>query len=85
MTKDRTLVRASDIGAWAFCQRAWWLAHVQHIPHQQPRILQQGTAIHAAHGRAVVRAHRLRRLGLLLLGIGLMLAVIIGLLWLWTG
>ncbi len=85
MAKDRTLVRASDIGAWSFCQRAWWLAHVQHIPHQNPEVLQQGNAAHAAHGRAVVQAHRLHRVGLLLLAIGLLLAILMGLFWLWAG
>jgi hypothetical protein len=85
MAKDRSLVSASDIGAWAFCQRAWWLAHVKNIPHQNPRVLQKGEATHVAHGRAVVRAYRLRNAGLVLLVVGLILAIIILLLWLWTG
>ena len=85
MAKERTLVRASDIGAWSFCQRAWWLAHVQHIPHQHPQVLQQGDVAHAVHGRAVVRAYRLHNIGLFLLASGLLLAILIGLVWLWTG
>ena len=85
MTKNRSLVRASDIGAWAFCHRAWWLAQVKNIPHQQPRVLQQGEAAHRAHGRTVVRAYRLRNAGLVLLVVGLILLVFILLLGLWTG
>ncbi|MCX6045232.1 MAG: hypothetical protein NT075_08965 [Chloroflexi bacterium] len=85
MAKDRTLVRASDIGTWSFCQRAWWLAHIKQVPHQRPQVLQQGTIAHAAHGRAVVQACRLHRVGLFLLAMGLLLAIVTGLFWLWTG
>ncbi len=84
MAKDRSLVRASEIGAWAFCQRAWWLANVQGAIHEHPRVLQQGTAAHVVHGRTVIRADRLRKLGLLLLVGGLILAVLGLLLWLRT-
>lgn len=85
MTKDRSLVRASEIGAWAFCQRAWWLAHVKGVAHQNPRILQQGAAAHVMHGRTVVRAHQLRNVGLLLLLGGLILVAFALLLWLRAG
>lgn len=80
MTKERSLVRASEIGAWGFCQRAWWLANVQGAPHRNPQRLKQGTATHLAHGQAVVRAQRLRKAGLLLLAVGVIL-VILWLLW----
>jgi hypothetical protein len=84
MAKDRSLVRASDIGAWAFCQRAWWLAHVQGVtPHNQAQ-LQQGKVAHAAHGQAVVLAVRLRQIGVLLLGLGLLLVLLL-LLSFWFG
>lgn len=75
MAKDRSLVRASDIGAWAFCNRAWWLANVQQAEHENPAVLQRGDAVHAAHGQAVTRAGRLQRVGLwlLLAGVGLAL------------
>ena len=42
MAKDRSLVRASDIGAWAFCNRAWWLAKVQHAEHENPAVFVRG-------------------------------------------
>lgn len=73
MAKDRSLVRASDIGAWAFCHRAWWLARVQHAEHENPTVFIQGDAAHEAHGQAVTQAGRLQRIGLWLLvaGIGL--------------
>jgi hypothetical protein len=74
MARERSLVRASDIGAWSYCHRAWWLAHIKHAPHRQPALLRRGELLHARHGRQVVWALRLRRLGLLLMIAGLFLA-----------
>lgn len=65
MARDRTLVRASDLSAWAYCNRAWWLATVQGVPHQAPEQLERGTAAHARHGRNVARAQRLRQVAML--------------------
>ena len=73
MAKDRSLVRAGDIGAWTFCHRAWWLANVQKIPHQNPAALQRGNAAHHAHGRQVARARQLKRWAIWLIGVGLLL------------
>lgn len=53
MAKDRSLVRASDLGSWTYCNRAWWLAQVQGAAHQDPEALAQGTAAHRAHGQSV--------------------------------
>ena len=73
MPKDRSYVRASDIGAWSFCQRAWWLAQVQKAPHERPKQLDWGDRSHATHGRLTSRAQRLRKSGLALLAGGLIL------------
>ena len=72
MAKDRSLVRASDIGAWTFCNRAWWLSVVKDAEHANPDVLTRGTASHESHGRSVVRAARLRRLGFALVLLGLL-------------
>ncbi len=64
MTKERSLVRASDIGAWAFCRRAWYLAHVRHVAHARPEVLTRGTAAHNQHGQQVRRAGTMQRIGL---------------------
>jgi hypothetical protein len=85
MAKDRSLVRASDIGAWAFCNRAWWLAHVQHAEHENPAALSRGDDAHAAHGQAVIMASWQQRFGLLLLAAGLIFGGLLALLSLVTG
>ena len=73
MPKDRSYVRASDIGQWSFCQRAWWLAQVRKAPHERPQRLDWGERAHAAHGRRTARAQWLQRSGLALLAGGLIL------------
>ena len=81
MAKDRSLVRASDIGAWAFCQRAWWLANVQGAEHENPAVLTRGTAAHEAHGETVRQAQSMQRMGLILVGVGGLLLVLAVFFW----
>ncbi len=73
MAKDRSLVRASDIGTWTYCHRAWWLAQVKGIPHRRPELLDAGELAHAAHGHRVRRSQHLRTAGLLLLALGILI------------
>ncbi len=73
MPKDRSYVRASDIAAWSFCQRAWWLARVQKAAHERPQLLDWGEQEHAAHGRVTARALWLQKGGMALLAGGLIL------------
>jgi hypothetical protein len=75
MARNRALVRASDLSAWAYCHRAWWLANVQGVAHQEPERLQYGSDAHACHGRTVVLAQRLEQLALLILALAALLAV----------
>ena len=77
---DRSLVRASDIGLWNFCNRAWWLAQVKQVPHQNPALLHKGSAMHRAHGQSVQRARSLQHTAQLLLAVAMILA---GLLLIW--
>ena len=84
MSKDRSLVRASDIGSWTFCNRAWWLSRVKDVPHRNPTLLQRGDDVHQAHGRQVARAYQLNRLGMTLIAISLLLAGLALLGWLFT-
>ncbi|MEZ4707163.1 MAG: hypothetical protein R3A44_08160 [Caldilineaceae bacterium] len=80
MPKDRSYVRASDIGMWAFCNRAWWLANVKKAPHQDPQRLMRGEAVHQQHGRQLVLSRQLYTVGLLLLAVAL---ILLGILILW--
>jgi hypothetical protein len=72
---DLSLVRASDLSAWAYCKRAWWLATVKGVQHQDPLQLERGRTSHAEHGRNMQKAARLQHLGLLAAGVALLLLV----------
>ena len=80
MPKDRSYVRASDIGMWAFCNRAWWLATVQKAPHHDPQRLARGEAAHQQHGHQLVLSRQLYTVGLALLAMAL---ILLGMLILW--
>ena len=75
-------MRASDIGLWANCHRAWWLAKVKGAPHRNPAVLASGIQAHAAHGAQVVRSRRLQQAGLAVIGLAVLLAILFILLWL---
>jgi len=63
-------IRASEIGAFIYCQRAWWYQKSGHKPENQAELV-SGQQIHTRHGRAVVTAGCIRALayGLLLLAL----------------
>lgn len=80
-SKDRSLVRASDIGAWSYCNRAWWLANVRGVEHQHPEQLARGVQAHRQHGLGVQQARQLANIGFLLLLLAIVTAVVALLLW----
>jgi hypothetical protein len=69
------VIRASELGEYAFCARSWWLGRVLGYRSANVAEMQAGQVNHRAHGRDVERAYRVRRaaVGLLLLA-GLALA-----------
>jgi hypothetical protein len=59
-------IRASEIGTYLFCHRAWYLQD-QGFESQNQMELAGGSAYHQEHGRQVFVAGILRGIGLLLL------------------
>ncbi len=74
------LIRASEVAHYAFCHRAWWLAAVQEQPPANLQALIAGERGHARHGRRVSLLRALNALAYLLL----LLALILGGMWLWA-
>jgi hypothetical protein len=70
------IIRASEIGQYVFCHRAWWLGTVQGYQPVDDRLLAAGTQAHLQHGRGVARSLRWRQVGYLLLAIGIVLFII---------
>ncbi len=68
-------IRASDIGTYLYCRRAWWY-RLQGVESRNKTELSGGTALHRAHGRKVLAADLYRTLGLLLFLFALILLTV---------
>jgi CRISPR/Cas system-associated exonuclease Cas4 (RecB family) len=60
------IVRASEIGSYLYCHRAWWYRK-QGVKSENQAELATGTELHRRHGRKVLAAGLLRSLGMILL------------------
>ncbi len=56
------VIRASDIGNYLYCRRAWWYRRQGYESSNQAE-LAAGTELHARHGRQVIVSGLLRLLG----------------------
>ncbi|RME87204.1 MAG: hypothetical protein D6770_09870 [Anaerolineae bacterium] len=69
-----TVIRASEIGNYVYCRRAWWYQK-QGIESAHRAELAAGIEIHRRHGRRVILAGLLRILAFLAFSIALILLV----------
>ena len=60
MARD-DIVRASEIGSYAYCARAWWLRRVKGYQPANLQDIERGNAVHLTHGRSVARSSRWQR------------------------
>lgn len=70
------LIRASEIGSYLYCRRAWWYRK-QGMESENQAELATGTELHRLHGRKVLAAGLLRTIGITLLLAALVLLVAI--------
>jgi hypothetical protein len=66
------IIRASEVGEYVYCARAWWLRRVAGLEPAGHERREYGTALHHRHGRVVAGSRTL-----LLLGIALALAALV--------
>lgn len=59
-------LRASEIGSYLYCARAWWYQR-QGLESSNQAEMATGTELHRAHGRTVIASGFTRALGLLAL------------------
>ena len=73
-------IRASDIGTYLYCRRAWWYRLHGYESINQAE-LAAGTDLHRAHGRKVLSAGLMRTLAivLVLIAVGLLAGYLTGL------
>lgn len=67
------MIRASEVGEYVFCARAWWLHRVQGVEPDGQERRAVGTARHRAHGRTLALSRGALTMGLVLLAAGLLL------------
>jgi hypothetical protein len=75
------VIRASEVGAYAYCAHAWWLGSVQGVRPEKVQRLEAGQAAHEQHGQRAILGTALTRLAYLLL----LLAGLAGIGWLVSG
>jgi hypothetical protein len=68
-------LRASEIGSYLYCRRAWWYQR-RGFESQNRAELAGGTDLHRRHGRSVLQAGLLGLLGWLLLLAALVAAAV---------
>ena len=69
------IVRASEIGSYLYCRRAWWY-HKQGIESENQAEMASGTELHRQHGRRVIAAGFLQTAGFALLLVAILLVVV---------
>jgi hypothetical protein len=77
------VIRASEVGHYAYCRRAWWLRRVCGYEPQNWQALERGVERHEAHGaRAAYGEARLQLAKLLVLA-GLVCGMLLVVLMAW--
>lgn len=76
MRADPRVLRASEIGEYVFCHRAWWLHYVLGLASANRAQMDAGTTGHAAHGRAVQRADAFQHAAIVLFLIAIFFAAL---------
>ncbi len=65
------LIRASEVGEYVFCHRAWWLRAVAGLTPEKRERLARGTRLHRSHGTRVALSRVLLLAGLVVLIVSL--------------
>jgi CRISPR/Cas system-associated exonuclease Cas4 (RecB family) len=82
--ESERVIRASEVGAYAYCARAWWLGSVEGVRPEDLRRLETGRAVHERHGQRVITVAVLTHLAYLLLtltglaGVGWLVSSLVG-------
>ena len=71
----RRVIRASEIGQYTYCGKAWWLSTAEGVAPANTADLARGTAAHAAHGREVIGARALPLIAIALIVIAVLVLI----------
>jgi hypothetical protein len=70
------IIRASEIGQYDFCAKAWWLGSIEGVPPSNLQQLQAGTLAHEEHGRRVKHAAQLQTAAFVLVALGVIVLLL---------
>ena len=71
------VIRASEVGQYKFCARAWWLDRVMGNPSTNRSALEDGEAAHRWHGRTVWAVRVLTLAALVLVALALITLILV--------
>lgn len=74
--KHDHVIRASELGQYAYCAKAWWLGSVQGVPSANVREMDAGQVVHEQHGQAVQLSVWLGRVGAVSIALGILMLVL---------
>ncbi len=74
-SKGSRVIRASEIGEYLYCHRAWWLGRVKGVENANRAQLDAGVERHRSHGQQVRWAEKLQRAALVLAVAAALIAV----------
>jgi len=75
--KDDRVIRASELGQYSFCAKAWWLGSMDGVPSANVREMDAGTSAHEQHGQAVQISVWLNRVGVACLILGVLVLALL--------
>jgi len=79
MPRERLpIIRASEVGEYVYCARAWWLRRVAGLEPAGRERRERGSALHRRHGRAVAGSRMLVLLGAALAMVAVLLILLAG-------
>lgn len=75
--RKRSIIRASEIGTYVYCRRAWWLKRVANVEQRgRQGVLNEGIRAHTKHGKQVQRSQLQRQIALFFFLLGLVLITV---------
>jgi CRISPR/Cas system-associated exonuclease Cas4 (RecB family) len=69
------IIRASEIGTYLYCQRAWWY-RLQGVAPEHQEVINAGIKYHRSHSRQVFASKLLRFLAFAMLTVAIVLAAV---------
>ncbi len=70
------IIRASEVGQYTFCPRAWWLGTIEGLPSAHREEMDAGEFAHRRHGRQVRLSVVLVRLAYVLLALAVVAVIL---------